>query len=57
VSNQKGLITTRFDIDGTFHKEFGKPTPPLTAFGFQMNTKDTTGGAKAFVKKITFYSK
>jgi hypothetical protein len=57
VSNQKGLITTRFDIDGTFHKEFCKPTPPLTAFGFQMNTKDTTGGAKAFVKKITFYSK
>jgi len=57
VSNKKGLVTTRFDIDSTFQKEFGKPTPPLTAFGFQMNTKNTTGGAKAFVKTITFYSR
>ena len=57
VSSKKGLITTQFDIDSTFQKEFGKPTPPLTAFGFQMNTKNTTGGAKAFVKKITFYSR
>lgn len=30
--------------------------PPLTAFGIQMNTKNTTGGAKAFIKKFTFYS-
>ena len=47
----------RFNIDGKFHQEFGKATPPLTAFGFQMNTKNTTDGAKAFVKKITFYGK
>ena len=57
VSNKKGLITTRFNIDGKFRREFGKATPPLTAFSFQMNTKNTTGGAKAFVKKITFYGK
>ena len=57
VSNQKGLVTTRFDIDGKFKQEFGKTTPPLVAYGFQMNTKNTTGGAKAFVKKITFYSR
>jgi hypothetical protein len=57
VSNKKGLIKTRFDIDQKFKQEFGKTTPPLVAYGFQMNTKDTTGGAKAFVKKITFYSK
>jgi len=57
VSNQKGLITTRFDIARKFQQEFGGEVPPLTAFAFQMNTKDTTGGAKAFVKKITFYSR
>jgi len=57
VSNKKGMITTRFDIAGKFKQEFGKPTPPLVAYGFQMNTKNTKGGAKAFVKKITFYGK
>jgi len=57
VSNKKGMITTRFDIDGKFRQEFGKQTPPLVAYGFQMNTKNTKGGAKAFVKKITFYGK
>jgi hypothetical protein len=57
VSNSRGLITTRFDIDGKFHSEFGGSTPPVSAFAFQMNTKNTEGGAKAFVKKITFYSK
>jgi len=57
VSNKKGLVKTRFDIDGKFRQEFEKQTPPVTAYGFQMNTKNTQGGAKAFVKKITFYSK
>jgi len=57
VSNKKGLIRTTFDIDGKFRQEFGKATPPMTAYGFQMNTKNTQGGAIAFVKKITFYSK
>lgn len=57
ISNRKGSITTRFNIDEKFQQEFGGETPPVTAFGFQMNTKNTTGGAKAFVKKITFYSK
>ena len=55
VANKKGLIVTRFDIAGKFKKEFGKLLPPLVALGFQMNTKNTTGGAKAFVKKITIY--
>ena len=57
VANKTGTVTTRFDIDKKFQKEFGKQTPPLVAFGFQMNTKDTSGGAKAFVKKIVFYAK
>lgn len=57
VANKKGVTVTRFDIAGSFQKEFGKPLPPLVALGFQMNTKDTTGGAKAFVKKITIYGR
>jgi hypothetical protein len=58
VSNKKGTtVITNFNIDKKFQEAFKKPTPPLTAFGFQMNTKDTKGGAKAFIKSVTFYSK
>jgi hypothetical protein len=32
-------------------------TPPITSFAFQMNTEDTQGGAKAFLRKIEFLSK
>ena len=57
VANISGTtIKTNFDINQKFQQEFKKKTPPLTAFGIQMNTKNTTGGAKAFIKKITFYS-
>jgi len=58
VSTTKGAtVTTNFNIDKKFQQEFKKPTPPVTAFAFQMNTNDTEGGAEAFVKSITFYSK
>lgn len=57
VTNKSGTsIKTDFNINQKFQQEFKKKTPPLTAFGVQMNTTDTQGGAKAFVKKITFYS-
>jgi len=57
VSNRVGLKKTRFNIDEKFRASFGVKVPALTAFAFQMNTKNTSGGAKAFIKKITFYSK
>ncbi len=58
VSNKKDTtVVTNFNIDEKFQQAFKKPTPALTAFGFQMNTKNTKGGAKAFIKKVTFYSK
>jgi len=50
-------IKTLFKIDEIFQEEFNKQTPALSAFAIQMNTKDTNNGAKAFIKKITFYSK
>ena len=55
--NSGATVTTHFNISQKFQQEFKKPAPPVTAFGFQMNTKDTSGGAKAFIKSITFYSK
>jgi len=59
ISNKgrSSTVVTHFNIDQKFNKEFNRPTPPLTAFAFQMNTNDTSGGAQAFIKKITFYSK
>jgi len=58
VSKSRGRkVVTNFNIDKKFKQEFKKPTPPVTAFGFQMNTKDTKGGAEAFIESITFYSK
>ena len=57
VSNKTGLKKTRFNIDQKFKASFGVNVPALTAFAFQMNTKNTDGGAKAFIKKITIYSK
>lgn len=57
VANKKGItIKTNFKINQRFQQEFNKKTPPITTFGMQMNTANTKGGAKAFVKKITFYS-
>ena len=57
VSSKKGSVTTHFNIATKFTKAFGGTAPALTAFALQMNTKDTEGGAKAFIKKITFYSR
>ena len=59
VSNKGGgaTVTTNFNISQKYQQAFNKPAPPVTAFAFQMNTKDTSGGAQAFIKSITFYSK
>ena len=57
VGNTTGEMVTHFDIDGMFKKAFAKPTPPLVALAFQTNTKNTSGGAEAFVKSVTIYSK
>jgi len=59
VSNKGGgaTVTTNFNLSQKYQQEFKKTAPPVTAFAFQMNTKDTSGGAQAFLKSITFYSK
>ena len=55
--NSGATVTTNFNISQKYQQEFKKPAPPVTAFAFQMNTEDTSGGAQAFIKSITFYSK
>ena len=46
-------VVTYLEVDDLFARLFGKsPTPPVSAIGIQMNTKDTAGRASAFVKRI-----
>jgi hypothetical protein len=48
-------VVSEVDIDRRFRALFQKnSTPPVTAIGIQMNTKDTEGEASAFLKKIEF---
>lgn len=56
VSNSDGEVVTELDLPKRFLENFDEDLPPVTAFGFQMNTKNTQGGAKAFIKSIAFYS-
>jgi hypothetical protein len=48
-------VTTEFNLDEAFNQQFHiSPTPPISSFGFQMNTKDTGDGARAFLKSVEF---
>lgn len=48
-------VTTEFNLDEAFQEQFDvSPTPPVTGFGIQMNTRDTGGGARAFLETIEF---
>jgi len=48
-------ISTEFDLATAFRKEFDlAKVPPITSFSFQMNTKDTRGGARAWLSRVEF---
>jgi hypothetical protein len=48
-------LVTELNLDHLFKSLFNKTeTPPVSAFGIQMNTKDTKGKASAFIKTIEF---
>lgn len=48
-------VVTEFDLEQAFKTEFnGSRLPEISGIGFQMNTKDTKGAARAFLKKIEF---
>ena len=56
-SGEGKLIRSRFDIAKEYEKAFKKSVEPLSAIAFQVNTKDTDGKAKAFIQRVTIYSK
>ncbi|WP_049780590.1 DUF3047 domain-containing protein [Nitrosococcus halophilus] len=48
-------VSTEIDLDETFRMVFVRSeVPPITSFSFQMNTEDTSGGARAYIKRIQF---
>ena len=50
-------VVTEFDLDQTFRTQFGQTVvPPISRFGFQMNTRGTSGGARAFLEKVEYLS-
>lgn len=50
-------VTTTVDLAATYNNHFQTGAlPPVTGFAFQMNTKDTRGGASAFLQKVEFLS-
>jgi hypothetical protein len=51
------LVTTTIDLAAIYNTQFEPGAlPPVTGFSFQMNTKDTRGGASAFLQKVEFLS-
>lgn len=57
VSNEGDgkLITTKFNITKHYKQEFDATPPPLSAYAFQINTKDTDAKAKSFIESLTIY--
>jgi hypothetical protein len=46
-------VVTEFDLATHFKEQFQQDVlPPVSSVSFQMNTTDTTGGARAFLSKI-----
>lgn len=49
--------TTTINLEQIYQSEFQQgDMPSVSGFGFQMNTKDTRGGASAFLEKVEFLS-
>jgi hypothetical protein len=48
-------VITEFNLNQAFKQQFAiSPIPPITYFGLQVNTQDTEGGARAFLKTVEF---
>jgi hypothetical protein len=46
-------VVTEFDLETHFTEQFQQTVlPPVSSVGVQMNTTDTTGGARAFLMSI-----
>ena len=50
-------VVTELNLFQAFRDEFGiVAVPPITRFGFQMNTKLASGGAEAFIMKVEYFA-
>ena len=50
-----GIFSTDFEVRQRFKEAFGmSEVPTISGIAFQMNTKDTSGGAVAAIRRITF---
>lgn len=48
-------VVSELDLEEAFTRSFGKlEMPPVSAFGFQVNTRGTRGGSRAFLKRVEF---
>lgn len=48
-------VVTEFDLEKAFKSAFGRPDmPPVSGFGFQVNTRGTSGGSSAFIRRVEF---
>lgn len=45
-------LTTELPLERHFTEQFRQTLPPVSGLGFQMNTTDTSGGARAFLVRI-----
>jgi len=51
------MVVSDFDLGKAFAEQFSIPYfPGVSGVGFQMNTKTTPGGAKAFLQKLEYLS-
>lgn len=51
-------VTTEVELEQRFKQTFGESSmPPITGIAFEVDTRDTKGKSKAFIKAIEFLGK
>ena len=50
-------VTTEVDLSALFEESFGTSIRPITAIAIEVDTTDTNGKSKAFIKTIEFFKK
>ncbi|MDH5560287.1 MAG: hypothetical protein OEY59_05470 [Deltaproteobacteria bacterium] len=48
------MVISEFEFDSTFKEQFKKAMPDISAVTFEIDTRDVSGGSRAFIKKIEF---
>ncbi len=54
-TSEGDTVVSELDLEAAFTRSFGElEMPPISAFGFQVNTRGTRGGSRAFLKRVEF---